>query len=567
MPRKPRILWLGEATFLSTGYGVYGHEVLSRLHATGKYEIAELGSYGNYADPRAMEIPWTYYGCTPDDVTQNDEYEANMANQWGCWRFEEICIDFQPDIVMDVRDWWMLEWAARSPFRDKFHWAIMPTIDSAPQMEHWLSTYLEADSVCAYSEYGRDVLMNETNGHINFCGIAPPAANYDLLKPVPDKKQHRDALGFDANIKIVGTIMRNQKRKLYPDLIQAFRMFMEQFPQVAKDCYLYLHTSYPDIGWDIPRLVRESGIGHKILCTYLCHGCGHVFPSFFHDAVQTCPKCGKPFARMPSGDKGVTTHDLAAIINSFDVYVQYSICEGFGMPQVEAAACGVPVMAVDYSAMESVVRNVAGTPIEVERMFREAETHSYRALPSNQDLATKLGRFLSKPEPMRLQAGHKAYVACHKNYDWDRTFRVWEKIVDGVELRPIAETWEAPPRIIDANFNIPDNLSLEDFIRWSVVNIWGEPSQVDAFVALRMIRDINYGNAIAGYGGAHYSEDSLLIEKPKYRSFGKQEAVGALAELGSTRNYWEQRRAGLIQEAVPAYIKRAQAANRARDIT
>ena len=548
---------MGEATFLSTGYGVYGHEVLSRLHNTGKYEIAELGGYGHFADGRSMDIPWKYYGCLPDTSDQNAEYESQLSNQWGLWRLEEICLDFKPDIVLDIRDWWMFEYTARSPFRNFFHWGIMPTIDSAPQMEQWLSTYLNADSVLAYSEFGRDTLQQETNGLINFCGLAPPAANYDYLKPVPDKKAHRTAMGFEPNIKIVGTIMRNQRRKLYPDLIQAFKLFMEQYPKVGKDTFLYLHTSYPDIGWDIPRLIRESGIGHKILCTYLCHKCGHVFPSFFQDAVQTCPKCGQPSARMPTGEKGTTTQDLAAIINSFDVYVQYSICEGFGMPQVEAAACGVPVMAVDYSAMSSVLRNIKGTPIKVERLFREAETHSYRAYPSNQDLAEKLGKFLSKPESLRMKAGRETYLACRKSYDWSRTAKQWEKLVDGVELRPHEETWDSSPRLVDPNLNIPEGIGLEDFVRWGVANVWGEPNQVNSFVALRMIRDLNYGEAITGFGGPYYAEDSLLIEKPKFRSFGKREALESLIELGSTRNYWEQRRAGIVQESTPLYIKRA----------
>lgn len=363
-------------------------------------------------------------------------------------------------------------------------------------------------------------------------------------------------MGFESNVKIVGTIMRNQKRKLYPDLIQSFKTFLEKYPRAGKDTYLYLHTSYPDIGWDIPRLIRESGIGHKILCTYICHNCGHVFPSFFHDAVQTCVKCGRPSARLPSVKQGASLRDLAAIINCFDVYVQYATAEGFGLPQVEAAACGVPVMSVDYSAMSSVVRNIKGTPIKVQRLFREAETHAYRALPDNNDLADHLGRFLGKAESIRLKAGRDTYLACRKSYDWSRTACVWENLIDNIDLRPVEETWNSPPRIVSPNTNIPEGLPTEDFVRWCIANIWGEHKQIDSYVALRMIRDLNYGDAIAGFGGIHYNEDSASIEKPRFRSFGKQDAIQALMELGDARNYWEQRRAGLIVEATPAYIQR-----------
>ena len=228
------------------------------------------------------------------------------------------------------------------------------------------------------------------------------------------------------------------------------------------------------------------------------------------------------------------------------------------MPQVEAAACGVPVMAVDYSAMSSVVRNIKGTPIKVQRMFREAETHAYRALPDDNDLADKMGRFLSKPVTLRLKAGRDTYLACRKHYDWSRTAKVWEKIIDGIELRPLEETWDSPPRIIEPVAKVPDHLPLEDFVRWCVINVWGEPDQINSYVALRMIRDLNYGEAILSYGGPYYSEDSLLIEKPKYRPFHKPDAIRALVELGESRNYWEQRRADLIQETTPLFIKRVQ---------
>ena len=38
---------MGEAHYLNSGFGTYCNELLKRLHATGKYEIAEFASYGN----------------------------------------------------------------------------------------------------------------------------------------------------------------------------------------------------------------------------------------------------------------------------------------------------------------------------------------------------------------------------------------------------------------------------------------------------------------------------------------------------------------------------------------
>jgi glycosyltransferase involved in cell wall biosynthesis len=558
MTRKPKILWMNEASFLSTGYGVYGNEILHRLHDTGKYEIAEMGVYSSSNDPLANNLPWLYYGCLPDTPEQNVEYNSQLANQWGLWRFEEVCLDFKPDIVIDTRDWWAGEFVSRSPFRRFFHWSIMPTVDSAPQMEQWLATYLDADSLCTYTEFGRDTLNTETNGKIKFRGIPSPSANYNIFKPVGDKQKHKELFGLDGDVCIVGTIMRNQKRKLYPDLILAFKKFLEQSHRDISDkVYLYLHTSYPDIGWDIPRLIRESGIGHRILCTYICSNCGHVCCSVFNDATQVCRQCHRPTAKLPSVSHGVSTKDLAAIINLFDVYVQYAIAEGLGMPAIEAASCGVPVMAVDYSGMASVLKNIQGIPIKVQRFFRESETHAYRALPDNQDLADKLSKFFTISIDNQRGLGRQTAIACRQAYSWEKAVNIWENIIDGVVIKPLEQTWDSPPRVITPNLNIPNNLTQDEFVRWCVVNVWGEPSQLNSYVVMRMVRDLHYGEAISGFGGPYYSEDSLIIEQPKYRTFDKQEVLGALKKMGDTRNYWEERRAGLVQVDTPIYIQRA----------
>ena len=50
-----------EASFLSSGFAVYSRELLTRLHATQKYEIAEFASYGTVNDPRDVSIKWKYY--------------------------------------------------------------------------------------------------------------------------------------------------------------------------------------------------------------------------------------------------------------------------------------------------------------------------------------------------------------------------------------------------------------------------------------------------------------------------------------------------------------------------
>lgn len=551
---KIRILWMGEATYLSTGYSVYGKEILTYLHNTGKYEIAELASYGGVKDSRRFEIPWRYYGNLPTNQTEKEEYNKISSNQWGLWRSDEVILDFKPHVIIDIRDWWASEFVGHSPYRGLFKWILMPTVDSAPQKEQWLSTFINADAIFTYSEFGRDTLLKETNNKINFIDIASPAANYKYYNPVLDKRKHKEDFGISGDSKIIGTVMRNQKRKLFPELIKMFKLLLEKSND-SKNLYMYWHTAYPDLGWDIPKLIRESGIGHKILFTYTCSGCGHIFPSFFNDSFQVCPKCKKASARLPSADKGVDTVDLARIMNCFDVYVQYSVAEGFGLPLVEAAACGVPVYAVNYSAMESILKNIKGIPINPLHMFLESELGAERAWPDNQDCANKLDKFFRKSDVEQIDIGKRTYLECRKHYDYEVTAKKWEKAIDNLNIN--LDIWEnTPPNIKNINKNIPNGLSNEQFVRWCILNLWGEPSQLDSFIELRMIRDLNYGVAHMGTMDMFYADDSIVNER-HFHKFTRENVIDEMIRLAEHRNYWEARRIGRIVEEIPQFISEA----------
>ena len=99
--RKKRILFCSEATFLNTGYATYTREILNHINGTGKYELAELASYGERNDPRSANIPWRYYGVSPNTEAEpkasQEELEAfhsQPTNQFGEFIFENVCLDF-----------------------------------------------------------------------------------------------------------------------------------------------------------------------------------------------------------------------------------------------------------------------------------------------------------------------------------------------------------------------------------------------------------------------------------------------------------------------------------------
>jgi len=548
--RKKRILFCSEATFLNTGYATYTREILNYLHSTGKYELAEMAAYGERNDPRATDIPWKYYGVVPNQNSEPkasekelEAYNANQSAQFGEWIFEHVCLDFMPDVVCDIRDFWMLDFAERSPFRPYFKWAIMPTVDARPQARQWVATYASADACFTYSDWAGEILKDQSGEKINYLGSAPPSA-HPAYKPAEDKRKHKQFMGLDPDCKIIGTVMRNQRRKLYPDLFEAFKKFLDKVEN--KNYYLYCHTSYPDLGWDIPELLNEHGIGSKVLFTYICPETKKPFVSVFKGAMAESPYTNRFGATLSNVKNGLSYEELSNVVNCFDLYTQYANCEGFGLPQVEAAACGVPVCGTDYSAMESVLRKLEGFTITPAALYKELETGCLRAVPDNEYASEIFFHFFEKmTEEDRLSMGKRTRENFEKHYQWHLSGSVWEKFFDETDPIPFDLGWGSPTKLHEPqpNFDPPENVKHKELARWLIVNVLGDPSKLNTYFESRMTRDLIYRQSTASTGGMYHNENSQLFAGQNFRQpFDFKKAYEQMRRMCEKRNHWEKTR-------------------------
>ena len=550
--RKKRILFCSEATFLNTGYATYTREILNYLNSTNKYELAELSSYGEKNDPRASNIPWKFYGVMPAQDASEEEkraYASIPTNQFGEFRFEETCLDFKPDVVCDIRDFWMLDFVERSPFRPFFKWCIMPTVDARPQARQWIATYQSADACLTYSDWAGDVLKNQSGGKINYLGSSPPSA-HPAYSPIENIPALRQSFGIDPNAKIVGTVMRNQRRKLYPDLFDAFNKLLQKVEN-RNEYYLYCHTSYPDLGWDIPELLQEYGLSSRVLFTYVCGQTRKPFVSLFKGAIAQSPYTGQYGATLCNVKNGLEYEDLAKIINTFDLYVQYANCEGFGLPQVEAAACGIPVMGTDYSAMESVIRQLEGIPLKPKALYKELETGCFRAVPDNDLAAEEMYKFFQLPQSVRKRKGFRTRELFLEHFQWDKSGKKWEDYFDSIDILPEELTWKSPPRIRFPEKKpdqIPPNVDFKTLAQWLIQKVLCEPEKLNSFMEARLIRDLMYQNSTGITGGMYFNESSASFDGKNSRNpFDINLAYEHFVNLCNRRNMWEKRRIEVIK--------------------
>jgi glycosyltransferase involved in cell wall biosynthesis len=527
---------------------------LNYLHSTGKYEIAEMAAYGEKNDPRAANIPWKYYGVMPNQSCEpkaSEEelraYQSNPTHQFGAWAFEHVCLDFLPDFVCDIRDFWMLDFAERSPFRDYFRWVIMPTVDARPQARQWIATYAGADACLTYSDWAGGVLEDQSGGKINYLGSAPPSA-HPAYKPIPDKTLHKIQMGIDPSYKVIGTVMRNQRRKLYPDLFEAFRKFLDMSED--KNYYLYCHTSYPDLGWAIDELLQEHNLASHVLFTYICPETKKPFVSKFKGAFAQSPYTNKWGATLSNVKNGLSYEDLSRVVNCFDLYTQYANCEGFGLPQVEAAACGVPVCGTDYSAMESVLRKLGGFPLTPAALYKELETGCLRAVPDNANAAQFFYDFFQKSDEEREEIGRNTREAFDKYYQWHLSGSVWENYFDSTDPVSFDKGWGSSP---DVQEPAPKETNLEgkrhsDITKWLIENVLRKPEKVNSFFADRMTKDLLYKSSTSSTGGMYFNESSAAFDGQAHRShFDYNVAYDQMKSQRDRINHWEQVRMKRIE--------------------
>ncbi len=522
MNKKKRILFVGEASFLATGFSTYYHEVLKRLYEMDLFEIAEIGSYSSVGDPRISSVPWKFYPVMPhpNDQVGQQRYRSDQINQFGKFIFDDVCLEWKPDICVMITDPWMSSWIHDSPYRKNFKVCHLLTIDGVPQRTPWLFDYKRNDACLTYSKWAMDVMKRDGLIGTNMVTVASPGSDLEIFKPPANKRDHKSKLGIDPDTIIIGMINRNQKRKLYYDLIEAFAGWIYKTKtkghlDLVKKTFLYLHTSYPDVGYDIGRAISEFKVGNKVLLTYMCNNCGVVYPSFFQGEWTNCKRCKQKTAHPPNANSSPPREVLANIIKCFDLFVNYTISEGFGMSMRDANACGVPVAAVRYSAMEDHINVPGNIPIEIGRFFYEAiiETEQKRALPSNSDFIQKLDNFVKTGEEKRNEISIKireyaisqaeVYGQSEKlpRFSWDRTAAIWKNVLNECPIYDQNETWlNSNPKFIQLNnLSLPNSLDNTEFINWVIENIYQKPGLCNSYFAMEWVRWLNLGFQIQGH--------------------------------------------------------------------
>jgi glycosyltransferase involved in cell wall biosynthesis len=362
-----------------TGYG-QATEALVKLLKRDGADVASLSNYGNEGVNTTYD---TGFGEIPVYARGNEAYSNDVTpahhKHWKALNAD------QPDLLITLYDVWVLNAKAF----DSIPIASWTPIDHNPVPPGVLK-WLQKENVTplAMSKFGlQQIEQVGVRGHYVPHSIDTKVfSQTDKIKDQPIN----EFMGFEDGRFIVGMNAANKSsgilhRKAYSENFMAFALFARKHP----DAMLYVHAdASSQHGWNLIALAQLLGIPTDNL----------TFPD--------------PLAYR----YGMSQETLAGIYSSWDVMLATSYGEGFGIPTVEAQACGVPVIVSNFAASPELVGD--GWVISGQPLYDPAQ-HSFWHVPSVPEIVEALEQAYARGKGKSAKAVEFAQAYDHE--------KVWQE--------------------------------------------------------------------------------------------------------------------------------------------
>jgi glycosyltransferase involved in cell wall biosynthesis len=388
-----KFTWLSNAPHASTGYGNQTKLFIPRLKALG-HEPAIIAFYGLEGGILEGEVPIFPKGGHP----YGQDIAAAHTKSWGA------------EVILSLIDAWVCEPALMQ--KGGVKWVPWFPVDSEPLPPPVARAVSGAYRRIVFSKFGERMLSDAGLD----CYYVPHGIDTKTFRPIDRMKARRD-MGLPSDRFIVGMVAANKgypPRKAFFENIAAFKKLKDKHP----DAYLYIHT----------QAGAEQRAQYEI---NLAEYCQRIGLELGRDVLFP--------ARYLLG-LGFPDYAMVNLYNAFDVHLLVSMGEGFGIPQVEAQACGTPVIAGDWTASGELI--FSGWTVE-----RKDATPTwtlggaYQFTPSVDAIADRL-------EQAYRMAGNEDYRKRARDgalaYDADKvTEKYWKPVLQDIE-----ESLHAEPTIM-----------------------------------------------------------------------------------------------------------------------
>ena len=318
-PDRLRVLWYSNAPWTPTGYGQQTAQVIERL-AKENHQVAVHAMYGLAGSASS----WNGFKIYPQGLAAycDDVVVAHTME----WANQDPST---PTLLITLFDTWVLKSDSLKTLKNIASWVPIDHQPTPPDVLAWCAR----DNVrpIAMSKFGSRMLDLAGVEHLYV-----PHAIEPVFQPTEsitlangNKMTGREFMGWEEDRFVVSMVATNKgsqpARKAWAENILAFSIFAKDHP----DAVLYFYTE-PDgamAGISLPTLLDAVGVSkdkYKVVDQY----------AYRH---------------------GIPQNVMAAMYTASDVLLACSMGEGFGIPVIEAQACGCRVIVRNFTAQPELV--------------------------------------------------------------------------------------------------------------------------------------------------------------------------------------------------------------------
>ncbi len=387
-----KILWHSVAPWAPTGYGTQTALFAPRINSLPNTDLAISSGWG-------LTGFHTRWGDL--DIYPGGDWNRT-ALKWALHHGQG-----DPCTVITLMDVWPLERDLFAAIEKQGRLACWCPVDHKPVPPTLVRDFLKDTSAIpiAMSRFGETELLEAGLQPL----YVPHGVDTEMYKP-RDRQEMRDLLNFPEDRFVVGMVANNQgqspPRKAFSEAFMAFSIFQ----QTHEDATLYLHaevTGYRN-GLDLIAMLED---------------------------FEVPPEC-VTFTDQDLMEYGFPPGAMAALYNSFDVLLNPSYGEGFGIPIVEAQACGTPVIVTDWTSMPELCGagwKVGGVP------WHHAVQRAWWLKPDVEQIVEALEQAYANKDNLQLRHQARAFAL---QYDVDAVMQnYWVPALDKIhaprEVKPL----------------------------------------------------------------------------------------------------------------------------------
>lgn len=384
-----RVLWHSVSPWAPTGYGQQTAIFTTRIRDLG-HDVAISVYYGL----QGAEMRWNGMRVLPpySQSYGTDTIVPHALHHFEAENARSIAEASAKGLIITLGDVWTFE----APLLNQMSVASWVPIDhlQCPEVVRTWFENMRALPI-AMSRHG-EACLHEAGLE---CVYVPHGIDTSMFTP-GDQAAARAIVGVPRDAFVVGMVANNVgrdgNRKAFAEQITAFA----ELHKKHSDAFLVLHTDV-----DQPAGARLRPFLDRML-----------------------PEGSYTYSDQYAYRKGMSVEMIANIHRSFDVLTNCSYGEGFGIPIVEAQACGTPVIVTDSTAMRELCGS--GWKVGYETIWHDSQS-AWASVPHIADIADAMELAYDKARDEGMKADAWAFA---QDYDADLvTERYWKPTLEFIE--------------------------------------------------------------------------------------------------------------------------------------